>query len=292
MATVPAPAPPSVSLPAKSGIAKKLAIAFVVVAVVLAAIFLPLYFFVWNKDKPDPATAAPADASTDPAAADTAAGDKAAGDKAAGDTAAGDSAAAGDAVQAQKVVLPINGNYVRNGTFDSPAVPEDKPSVYRVPTYWTAPQNSNNLGKHMMLIAVARSGNTTWGSVKTKTPQYLLLQSHAVANIGLDETGIDTGPYVEQSISGLKVGASYNVSLSAVLRPMSQGTGSLTVLWDATVLWPKTLMAIPVIGASTEPYGPFNVTATKTSHTLRIVFAGPKGKDTAVIVENVMVVAA
>jgi hypothetical protein len=278
-----------VSVPAKSGIVKKLVIAFVVVAVVVLVVVLS----VWNKNEPAPAAAVSsgaASAGTAAAGAAASAGTAAAVAVSAGVVA--NATAVGAASQAPKAVLPINGNYVQNGTFESPTVPEDKPSIYNVPTNWTVPPNSNRLGKHMMLIAVARSGNTTWGSVRTKTPQYLLLQSHAVANIGLDETGIDTGPYVQQTISGLTVGASYKVSLSAVLRPMSQGTGYFAVLWEETALYPKTLMAIPVIGAATEPYGPFKVKATKTSHTLRIVFTGPKGKDTAVIVENVMVVAA
>jgi hypothetical protein len=183
------------------------------------------------------------------------------------------------------------GNLVKNGTFDSPTIPADKPSLYRVPTDWIAPPNSNDLGNHMMLIGVGRSGNKVWDSPAMSTPQYLILQSNAIQGLRLDETGIDVGPYVEQTIMGLTVNRTYKVSLAAMLRPTSP-QGSLTVLWDDIPIQPMTLLPSSPVGGSPEPYGPYNVIATSTSHKLRIIFTGPRGRDCAGFIENVSVLAA
>jgi hypothetical protein len=92
------------------------------------------------------------------------------------------------------------------------------------------------------------------------------------------------GPSISQAVSGLIVGAKYNVTFAAALRAVSiSGGQTWSVRIDNTVL----TNCAPAVNATNYSDYSVNFTATATTHTLKFVGTDLHGGDNTVFLDNV-----
>jgi hypothetical protein len=165
---------------------------------------------------------------------------------------------------------PNPANLIKNGTFETPRVVADTTNIQ--PTDWDIPSNANTRLSMMMTSLGKAGGPTGVGLGPTSTPQFLVLTSRWIWAIGLDERGIDLGPYVEQTLTNLIPNKQYKVSFFAMNYWQNANELSyFSAYWDDTPIMPKTPFprTAPNDTFGTVPLGPFVARATRTSHKLR-----------------------
>ena len=87
-------------------------------------------------------------------------------------------------------------------------------------------------------------------------------------------------------IRNLSVGCTYTVTLKALSRP-GYPPGKLSVLWDDTDVMPPTLLLPSAVEATPQTFGPFPVKARLEAHTLRVLFVGNGGEESAMLLDSI-----
>ena len=174
-------------------------------------------------------------------------------------------------------------NLVGNGTFDEPVVPADTVSLMAAPKSWGIPVSSNAPNSSMMLINVCRSGNSVWGGVVTRNPQYVALTCRRLEGKGLTSDLIEFGTFMLQKVYNLTAGTSYAILVIARLRP-GYARGKLSVHWENAVVLPPTDLSL-----DQKTYGPIAVTATRMLAGLEIHFTTAPGQEGTAFIEEVVV---
>ena len=179
-------------------------------------------------------------------------------------------------------------NLVVNGTFSEPSVPNGQPSLAETaPNGWSIPPNSNlKDGTSVMFVGIGVSGQKVWSFVNTKNQQFAVLNvswRYITPGVNPDFQGLDIGPYIEQTISNLRVGTFYSVLVTARARP-KYANGQLSIFWDSIIVLPRTDLQL-----ESKDFGTDRVLATKASHTLRICFTGSLYDNSSALIEDVVV---
>ena len=166
-----------------------------------------------------------------------------------------------------------NKNLVRNGTF---GIPEMLPSVdvgYGNVTYWDVSTGTDQR------VGVVSSEAPMFGLIKAPgaQKQYMVMQTD--------------GAYVTQKVTGFQVNCKYYLNIMALARP-TMPTGMLTAYLDESVtIMPETIIPPKNTPGAFVTYGPYEFTATRAAHQLKILHSGNKaqGPLLSVLIGNVSI---